>query len=116
MWITLLSLTGVYYVYVLGVLLSKKKDNKIKDDKNDAYLQINSKFVNDSLSEHEKTDLETILSQVDEVENNSELLEVFKKGSTSEKNTYSLTHEKNEKFKIIRSEDSANKKDSDSGT
>ena len=79
---------------------------KIKD----GYLHLNNKFVNNS--QEEQADLETILSQVDEVENNSKLLEAFKnKGSSSEALNNSLTRTENEKFKIIRNRDVTDKTD-----
>lgn len=100
----------MYYLYVAWVLLVKKKRHikKIKENKN--YLYLNGKFVNNS--KEGQADLETILSQVDEVENNSKLLEAFKnKGSSSEAMNNSLTRTENEKFKIIRNRDVSDKTD-----
>ena len=114
LWIILFVISAIYYLYVGKVLLFKKKSKINKNEKNDDILQKNTKFVNNSLNE--QSDLETILSQVDEVENNSKLLEAFKTGSESEDLNKSLTRKKDKKFKVIRNKDSADKKDSDSGT
>lgn len=104
----------MYYIYVAWVLLVKKKRDTKKIKENDDYLYLNNKFVNNS--QEEQADLETILSQVDEVENNSKLLEAFKnKGSSSEAMKNSLTRE-NEKFKIIRNRDVTDKEGPDPKT
>ncbi len=113
-WKIVIVTVAIYYLYVAWVLLGGKKKKIKKNDEIDGYLQINDSFVNSSLDE--QTDLETILSQTDDVENNSKLLEAFKKGSNSEHLSNSLTRKKDEKFKIIRNKDSADPKDSDSGT
>ncbi|RPG32197.1 MAG: hypothetical protein CBB72_011080 [Muricauda sp. TMED12] len=110
-WKITLGITAMYYIYVAWVLLVKKKRGTKKNKENDDYLYLNNKFVN--ISQEEQADLETILSQVDEVENNSKLLEAFKnKGSSSEALNNSLTRTENEKFKIIRNRDVTDKTDS----
>jgi len=115
LWSILIIFIAIYYVYVAWVLFSEKKSKSKKNKNNDNYLQINDSFVNES--QFEQTDLETILNQtVDEVENNSKLLEAFKKGSKSEDLTNSLTRKKDEKFKVIRNKDVTKENDSDSGT
>lgn len=114
-WTILLILIAIYYLYVVWILWSEKKSKRKKIKNNDSYLQINDNFVNES--QFEQTDLETILNQtVDEVENNSKLLEAFKKGSKSADLNNSLTRKKDEKFKVIRNKDVTKKDDSDSGT
>jgi len=112
-WIITFIIIAIYYLYVAYVLLYKKKKKK-NDEKNDSYSQIKHKFVNES--HNEQTDLETILNQVSEAETNSKLLEVFKEGSKSDKINNSLNSQKNEPFKVIRNEKSAEEKDSDSRT
>ena len=117
-WKILLIIFTIYYLYVIWVLLSGKntKSKEIKKiKKNEGYLQINDNFVNESQNE-QAIDLETILNQVDEVENNSALLEAFKKSSQRDDLNNSLTRKNDETFKVIRNKDSANKKDSDSET
>jgi hypothetical protein len=100
---------------VAWLLLVKKNPENKKNQKNDCYLYLNNKFVNNS--QEEQADLETILSQVDEVENNSKLLEAFKKkGASSETLNNSLTRTENEKFKIIRNRDATDKTHPDSKT
>jgi K+/H+ antiporter YhaU regulatory subunit KhtT len=95
-------------VYVAWLLLAKRKPENKKNQKNDDYLYLNDKFVNNSIEE--QTDLEAILGQMEEVENNSKLLEAFKnKGASSEDVNNSLTRLKNEKFKIIRNKDVVDK-------
>lgn len=109
-----MGISAMYYVYVAWVLLVKKKRDTKKIKENDDYLYLNNKFVNNS--QEGQADLETILSQVDEVENNSKLLEAFKnKGSSSEAMNNSLTRE-NEKFKIIRNRDVTDKEGPDPKT
>ena len=114
-WKILLIIFAIYYLYVIWVLLSGKKTKSKEIKKNESYLQINDNFVNESQNE-QVIDLETILSQVDEVENNSALLEAFKKSSQRDDLNNSLTRKNDETFKVIRNKDSANKKDSDSET
>lgn len=114
-WKILLGVVAAYYLYVVWVLVQKKKVKTKKNTKKDKYLQINGNFVNNTPDE--QVDLKTILSQTDEVENNSKLLEAFKKSSKGEDiNVNSLTRKKDEKFKIIRGKDSADKTNSDHQT
>ena len=73
----------------------------------------NDIFVNNS--SFEQTDLGDILDQVaDETENNSKLLDAFKKGSSDEDDINSLTLKKHENLKVIRSKDSVDDKSTDS--
>ncbi|WP_133067258.1 hypothetical protein [Flagellimonas pacifica] len=74
-------------------------------------MQINTNLANNSFNE--QTDLEAILNQVDEAENNSKLLDAFKKGSSNEDDSNSLTHKKHEKLKIIRDDGAVDKNETD---
>ena len=113
-WTIILITFAIYYLYATWVLISGKKSKSKKIKNNDSYLQINDNFVNES--HYEQTDLEAILNQtVEDVENNSKLLEAFKKGSKSDNLNNSLTRKKDEKFKVIRNKVSAKKNDSESG-
>lgn len=77
------------------------KNNSDKIDN----LQNNHIFANNT-SDEQNTDLEAILSQVDEVENNAKLLDAFEKDSSDEDDINSLTLKKHEKLKVIRNKDS----------
>ena len=112
-WIVIFVVVGLYYVYVIGVMITGKKQKVKKDENNDNNLQINDNFVNNT--SHEHNDLDAILNQVEKSEKNSALLEAFKSGSKDVDNINSLTQKKDETFKIIRNT-SAENKDPDSGT
>lgn len=101
----------LYYGYVYWVLKIKKDPKAKKDSENESYLQNNDIFVNNS--SNEQIDLEDILNQVDEAENNSKLLDAFKKGSSDEDDSYSLTQKKHETLKIIRNKGEADSKETD---
>ncbi len=101
----------LYYGYVFWVLKFKKPKKSKKVSKKLDYLQLNTNLVNNSLDE--QTDLEDILDHVDEAENNSKLLDAFKKGSSNEDDSNSLTRKKHEKLKIIRNKGETDSDESD---
>ena len=102
----------LYYGYVLWILKIKKDPKGKKVPENVSYLQNNDIFVNNTSLE--QTDLGDILDQVvEETENNSKLLDAFKKGSSDEDDINSLTHRKHEKLKVIRSKDSVDDEPTD---
>ncbi|RKN83477.1 hypothetical protein D7Z94_06575 [Ulvibacterium marinum] len=112
-WKILIGLVVLYYGYVFWVLKIKKEPKVKKDASNESYLQNNDIFVNNT--SFEQTDLEDILDQVvEDTENNSKLLDAFKKGSSDEDDINSLTRKKHEKLKVIRSKDSVDDKPTDS--
>lgn len=111
-WKILIGVVVLYYGYVLWVLKFKKKNKIKKDSKKHSYLHNNHIFANNSSDE--QTDLGDILDQVaEETENNSKLLDAFKKGSSDEDDSNSLTRKKHEKLKIIRSNDSVDENSTD---
>lgn len=100
-WQIAIGLVILYYGYILWVLKFKKKSDSKKIAKNIDYNKINTNLVNNSPKK--QSELEAILSQVEEVENNSKLLDAFKSGSEGD-TSKSLTRKKNERLKIIRDE------------
>ena len=95
-WYILFGLALVWYGYIMWVLLSKKS-TKTKKHSN--------KFV--YKSDNDKTDLNAVLDQINEVEDTSKLLEAFREGSF-EDDSNSITRKKHEKLKVIRNKDTAN--------
>ena len=110
-WIVTFVIIGVYYLYIIYAIVSGKSPSEKKHRKNNDKLHINDIFANKAYSEQD--DLDAILNQVEESEKNSKLLEAFKLGSNSANNN-SLTHKKDETFKIIRN--STDKEDSEMET
>ncbi|PKA97803.1 hypothetical protein B0O79_1473 [Flavobacteriaceae bacterium MAR_2009_75] len=112
-WKLLIGAVVLYYGYIFWVLKIKKNPKVKKDLENDSYLQKKDIFVNNT--SFEQTDLGDILDQVvEETENNSKLLDAFKKGSSDEDDINSLTRKKHEKLKVIRSKDSVDDDSTDS--
>jgi hypothetical protein len=112
-WKLLIGAIVLYYGYIFWVLKIKKNPKVKKDSENDSYLQKKDIFVNNT--SFEQTDLGDILDQVvEETENNSKLLDAFKKGSSDEDDINSLTRKKHEKLKVIRSKDSVDDDSTDS--
>lgn len=111
-WILIIGAALLYYGYVYWVLKIKKDQKVKKDSENGSYLQNNYIFVDNT--SFEQSDLGDILNQVaEETENNSKLLDAFKKGSSDADDINSLTHKKHEKLKVIRSKDSVDDEPTD---
>jgi hypothetical protein len=89
----------------MWVLLSKKSTKTKKHSKKLDYLRLNDNFV--YKSDNDKTDLNAVLDQINEVEDTSKLLEAFREGSF-EDDSNSITRKKHEKLKVIRNKDTAN--------